>query len=104
MLPNGELECSGRIDNQVKLHGYRIELEEIDRAIDAVPGVLAGAAAVVAPSGDEQLLAGYYVSDDEVTQTQLRDWLSTRLPHYREPADTSDNLALLVGIGLVHLH
>lgn len=29
-LPDGNIECLGRIDNKVKIRGYRIELEEIE--------------------------------------------------------------------------
>ena len=39
----GLITFRGRIDDQIKLHGYRIELAEIDAAIAALPGVRAGA-------------------------------------------------------------
>jgi len=40
MLSDGSIEFIGRIDNQVKINGVRIELEEIERLIMAVPGVV----------------------------------------------------------------
>ena len=38
-LPDGRLECLGRIDNQVKIRGYRIELGEIEAALSTHEGV-----------------------------------------------------------------
>nr|QEO74274.1 condensation domain-containing protein [uncultured bacterium] len=38
-LPDGQIECLGRIDHQVKLRGFRIELGEIEATLDAHPGV-----------------------------------------------------------------
>lgn len=50
----------GRIDDQIKLHGYRIELAEIDAAISALPGVRAGATvALRRPDGAIVRLIGF---------------------------------------------
>ena len=46
-LPNGDIECLGRKDNQVKIHGYRIELAEVEQAIIKSGLVKDGSAAVV---------------------------------------------------------
>ncbi len=86
VLPSGEIDCHGRMDAQVKLHGYRIELEEIERAIDGAPGILAAAAAVLNPAAGEQVLVGYYTADDHVDEDELRAWLGERLPHYMVPS------------------
>ena len=45
-LPDGTLECLGRIDHQVKVRGHRIELGEVEAALAAVPGITAAAATV----------------------------------------------------------
>src|SRR5690606_8404527 len=57
-LPSGELVWLGRLDDQVKIHGVRIELGEVEMALRAIDGV---AEAVVVPwtdpRGDDQLVA-----------------------------------------------
>ncbi|TWV53482.1 amino acid adenylation domain-containing protein [Streptomyces misionensis] len=38
-LPDGALEVVGRIDNQVKVNGHRVELEEVEQALNSLPGI-----------------------------------------------------------------
>jgi amino acid adenylation domain-containing protein len=52
---DGQIMCLGRIDTQVKLHGVRIELSEIEAIACGVPGVLTAAGAVARRHGKEQL-------------------------------------------------
>jgi len=75
LLPDGTLECLGRLDHQVKIRGFRIELGEIETALAALPGidqavVLASPASVPISSGgggadDKQLVAYVVERDDE---------------------------------------
>ncbi|MFJ3921568.1 amino acid adenylation domain-containing protein [Streptomyces sp. NPDC090022] len=59
VLPNGEVELLGRRDRQVKIRGVRVRLDEVERALAAVPGVRdAVATAVDAGQGDRNLI-GY---------------------------------------------
>ena len=44
MEEGGLLFCRGRMDDQIKLNGYRIELAEIDEALHGLPGAEGGAA------------------------------------------------------------
>ncbi|SCF08331.1 amino acid adenylation domain-containing protein [Micromonospora haikouensis] len=61
LRPDGQLEFLGRLDDQVKLRGHRIELGEVAAALADLPGVREAAAAVrTGPSGDP-LLVGYLV-------------------------------------------
>ncbi|MEV6299928.1 Pls/PosA family non-ribosomal peptide synthetase [Actinoplanes sp. NPDC051861] len=55
----------GRGDEQVKLGGRRIELGEVDAALQALPGVAGAAAAVKRTGAGNQLLVGYLVPHDE---------------------------------------
>jgi non-ribosomal peptide synthetase-like protein len=57
----------GRADEQIKLGGRRIELGEIDAALQALPGVAAAAAAVKGPPGG-QVLVGYVVPSEPVPE------------------------------------
>lgn len=87
-LPNGEVAFRGRIDQQVKVRGYRIELEEIISALSKHPGI--EAATVIArenTSGEKQLIAYItYRSGDVPAQSALRDFLSRQLPDYMIPS------------------
>ena len=83
---DGKLEYLGRIDNQVKVSGFRIELEEIEtvlRAHNAVENV-----AVVARQG--KLLAYVVVTPEARTDeaklwSELRGFIKTKLPEYMSP-------------------
>ena len=54
----------GRADEQVKVGGRRIELGEIDAALQALPGVTAAASAVQTTAAGNQVLVGYVVTAD----------------------------------------
>ncbi|HVW42035.1 MAG TPA: Pls/PosA family non-ribosomal peptide synthetase [Amycolatopsis sp.] len=56
----------GRADEQVKLGGRRIELGEVDAALQALPGVAGAAAAVRETGSGNQVLVGYVVPSDSV--------------------------------------
>jgi amino acid adenylation domain-containing protein len=83
-LPDGNIEFCGRIDHQVKIHGYRVELGEIEGALkehgevdDAVVLLRAGG------PGDPQLVA-YVVGAP--APAALRDYLKERMPQYMLPS------------------
>jgi len=83
-LPDGSIEFCGRIDHQVKIHGYRVELGEIESALREHTGVREAAVLVRQDaSGDAQLLA--WVSGD-ATPAALREHLKERLPQYMVPS------------------
>ena len=92
-LPNGNLEFLGRKDNQVKVRGFRIELEEIEEAIRSVAGIHEAAVLLWRDKQDEPQLCGYYVRDSKAAamsgqrlQSLLRETLERRLPYYMVPA------------------
>lgn len=61
--PDG-LYFGGRVDDQVKIGGRRIELGEVDSAVSALPGVYAGAAAVKKTDAGTSVLVAYLVAND----------------------------------------
>ncbi len=85
--PDGELEYLGRIDHQVKVRGFRVELGEIESALLAQPGV--AAAAVMAreyAAGDLRLVAYLVQPEGETALADLRRALQALLPDYMVPA------------------
>jgi D-alanine--poly(phosphoribitol) ligase subunit 1 len=58
----GLLWCAGRVDRQIKLHGYRLELEEIEARLRAVPGVGEGAVVAVEREGRPEYLVAFVVA------------------------------------------
>ena len=83
---DGELVFLGRADAQVKVRGYRIELDEVEGALARVPGVAAAAArAVETPHG--KALAGYLVvrADASPGDADVRAALARTLPPFMIP-------------------
>jgi amino acid adenylation domain-containing protein len=77
---DGQLEFIERMDQQVKLRGYRIEVGEIELALEKHPSIRAAAVALE----DEKLVA--WLLGEPVANAELRQWLSERLPGYMVPA------------------
>lgn len=76
----GELEVLGRIDRQIKLHGVRVELGEIEAAL-----LERCREAVVVPAmEDSQTLVAFFAGDLGQVEA-LRSHLSTKLPPYMVP-------------------
>ncbi|MEM7051549.1 MAG: amino acid adenylation domain-containing protein [Acidobacteriota bacterium] len=83
---DGELEYLGRLDDQVKVRGFRIEPGEVEAALEAVDGVREAAVGVrQAAAGDHRLVA--WVAPAEVSPRGLRQALAAVLPDHLVPAD-----------------
>nr|WP_257890634.1 non-ribosomal peptide synthetase [Rhodococcus sp. USK10] len=78
-----ELEFVGRVDDQVKVRGFRVELGEIDTVLGSCAGV---DAAVTVVRGD--VLASYVVGE-RLDGVLLREFVSERLPRYMVPASVT---------------
>jgi non-ribosomal peptide synthetase-like protein len=72
----------GRGDEQVKLGGRRIELGEIDAALQALPGVAGAAVAIKRTAAGNQLLVGYLVprGDTELDVAAANQQIREQLP------------------------
>ncbi|MFD5157133.1 Pls/PosA family non-ribosomal peptide synthetase [Streptomyces hawaiiensis] len=70
----------GRADEQIKLGGRRIELGEVDAALQGLPGVAGAAAAVRTARSGNQLLVGYVVTQDGWDHAVAVDKLRAQLP------------------------
>jgi amino acid adenylation domain-containing protein len=84
LLPSGEVELHGRIDHQVKLRGFRIELEEIEAVLRQASGVRDAAVVLRTDIGPDPLLVGYVAGDARAAQ--LSAFLADRLPAYMVPS------------------
>ena len=86
---DGTLEVRGRVDQMVKIRGFRVEPVEVERALMAHPDI---SEAVVAAQSSahvpgDQLLVGYLVSSKDPAEiSDLRGFLSRSLPEYMIPA------------------
>jgi acyl-coenzyme A synthetase/AMP-(fatty) acid ligase len=95
----GLLWFVGRRDNQVKLRGYRIELEEVEAAASAVLGGRPCAVVLDERGPDAPRLVGFVAGDAEPDGDALQAALARRLPHSMLPADwiRLDSLPVLAG-------
>ncbi|MCU1303526.1 MAG: hypothetical protein JWQ87_3810 [Candidatus Sulfotelmatobacter sp.] len=87
LLPDGEIEFLGRLDEQIKIRGFRVEPGEIVSALNSYPGIKASAVALLGGENGDKRLAAYVVLEPEarVILPSLRQALSKRLPEYMVP-------------------
>jgi amino acid adenylation domain-containing protein len=87
-LPDGRLECLGRIDDQVKVRGFRIELGEIEAVLERHPAVAQAVASVQADASKDRRLVAYvaHAPGEEATASELRRFLRQELPDYMVPS------------------
>ncbi|MBP3731627.1 MAG: amino acid adenylation domain-containing protein, partial [Bacilli bacterium] len=81
---DGNIEFFGRLDNQVKLRGLRVELDEIEKVINTYPGMSTSIVIVKnAPEGD--YLVAYFVASKEIDKDDLTAHISKSLTPYMIP-------------------
>ncbi|MDX2086542.1 MAG: amino acid adenylation domain-containing protein [Kofleriaceae bacterium] len=86
-FPDGQLEFVGRIDHQVKVRGYRIEMGEIESVLAGHPSVRDAVVVAREDSPGEKRLVAYVVGHDEPPQVSaLRTHASASLPEYMVPS------------------
>jgi amino acid adenylation domain-containing protein len=88
-LPDGAIEYLGRVDQQIKLMGFRIEPGEVEAALSSHPRVKEAVVILTdGPQGHKRLTA--YVAPDgrvpALAVDELRDLVKRRLPEYMAPA------------------
>lgn len=80
----GEIVFLGRLDNQVKLRGLRVELDEVENAVNSFDGVKMSKV-IVKNNGSEEYLAGYFTAEKEIDLSELTEHLKSKLTHYMVP-------------------
>ncbi len=81
----GDIEFIGRSDQQIKVNGYRVELEEIESCIQKFDGIKSVVVLMLEKS-DSSKLCAYYEADVEVENGALRDFMQKQLPYYMIPS------------------
>lgn len=85
-LPDGELEYLGRMDNQIKVRGHRVELEEIEANINNFPGISQSVVRTIDMNETDKILEAVYVGTKIIDKNELVEFLTKKLPDYMIPA------------------
>lgn len=88
LLPSGNLLCLGRLDDQVKIGGFRIHLNEVENELMQHEAISLAAVVVETGGGLHKILTAYIVFASKKSLThaeELRKFLSLRLPPYMLP-------------------
>ncbi len=85
---DGMIEFIGRVDNQIKLRGFRIELQDIDLALGAFPSVEQAVTMVYEDEGRGKWLAGFVkvANPEHFPVDELKSFAYGKLPDYMVPA------------------
>ncbi len=83
---NGDIEFCGRIDNQIKIRGYRVNLDEIENILLEQTGVIAAVVIALHINGIQKI-AAYFTEDstNPVSEEGLFEQLKQTLPPYMMP-------------------
>ena len=86
--PDGEIEFLGRIDQQLKIRGYRVEPGEVEMAVSGHPAVAACAVVAQECEGGDKILAAFLVLHDQCTLAvePLRRWVASSLLEHLIPS------------------
>jgi amino acid adenylation domain-containing protein len=87
-LDNGEIEYLGRIDDQIKILGHRIEPNEISAALDRHPAIQSSVVTTREDGCCEKRLVAYVVlnSSAQTSAVELQEFLGERLPRHMVPS------------------
>jgi amino acid adenylation domain-containing protein/non-ribosomal peptide synthase protein (TIGR01720 family) len=86
MRKDGNIEFLGRLDEQVKVNGIRIELEEIRHRLNYCYGVKDSCVVSYKNSVDRNNIAAYVILNDNSNQSDVISYVKKQLPQYMTPA------------------
>ena len=99
-LPDGNIEFMGREDFQVKIQGFRVELGDIEAALEAHPQVRNTVVIASGPDrGNKRLIAYVVPEGTRPSDDELRSWLGDKLPEYMVPSAFVE-LDMLVSVAI----
>lgn len=85
-LPSGDIDCLGRLDRQIKVHGGRVELGEVEAALAQHPDVRQAVVVARRVGADHQLAAFYTYRNGDPGSRELYRFLAAKLPPFMIPA------------------
>ncbi len=85
-LPDGRIDFLGRLDDQVKILGYRIEPGEVEAALLQHPFVEEAAVVSRQIISGERMLVAYTVAKKQIGPVELRNYLREKIPEYLLPS------------------
>lgn len=83
---DGQIEFVGRRDGQVKIHGFRIELSEVEAVIRAFDGIRDACVVARDLGADGKAVAAYFVSDEKIDPEEIAQFIRERKPPYMVPS------------------
>ena len=81
---NGEITCYGRVDNQIKIRGLRVELPEIEKQMLSIYNI-SNAVVVKKEINGREVLCAYYIQNGPVEEAVIKTVLQNKLPQYMVP-------------------
>lgn len=82
---DGNIEFIGRCDNQVKVRGYRIELNEVEYNLGLYPGIKSAIVLNKQDKVGQSVLCCYYTSDESIKTIDIKNFLLEKLPGFMVP-------------------
>ena len=83
---DGEIEFFGRLDNQVKLRGFRVELDEIEAVMNEFPKISRSVVLVKENPKSGQFLCGYFTASAKIDKNELTEHMKRSLTYYMIPS------------------
>lgn len=86
-LADGNIEFIGRMDNQLKIRGYRVELDEIEAVLLQHITVKNAVVTVNGETDENKKIIAYFVSEEDIPYKELRNHVKKWLPVYMVPSN-----------------
>jgi amino acid adenylation domain-containing protein len=83
---NKDVVCLGRVDNQIKIRGYRVEPEEVEAHLNQIKGIKQSVVITLETNVIDKMLGAYYISEINIDPKDIVNYLSMRLPSYMIPS------------------
>jgi amino acid adenylation domain-containing protein len=85
VAPDGNLLLQGRIDDQIKVRGYRIELDDVSDGLSQISGVIAAKAICLPTEDGGKTIIGFCSHSGSLTEAHIKSGAAQILPHYMIP-------------------
>lgn len=85
LLPDGNIEILGREDLQVKIQGYRIELEEIEYALQNIPEIKQAIVRIIGNKHEAKTIVAFFTANSNLDTVYIKEYLEKKIPFYMIP-------------------